>query len=196
MRFNFQNRYIDLHFTTATVKHWKHLLKPDKYKQIITESLAFLAKEQSVWVYAFVIMPNHFHLIWQMRGATQLPHVQLRFMKFVAQKIKYDLRFNHPAVLEHFKVTRKDRQYQFFKEKPLSVPLYPDEVFWQKMEYIHMNPLQRRWRLAASPEAYVYSSAAFYAGQVDAWPFLTHFWYGGDWNRSFLGMLLFVRAWC
>ena len=27
--------YADLYFTTATIKGWKHLLKPDKYKMIV-----------------------------------------------------------------------------------------------------------------------------------------------------------------
>ena len=186
MRFDFQYRYLDLYFTTATIKGWKHLLKPDKYKQIITDSFEFLVKEKSVSVYGFVIMPNHFHWIWQMQGTTTLSHVQLRLMKFVAQHIKFDLIAHHPAVLEHFKVRRNDRQYQFFKEKPLSIALYRDEIVWQKLEYIHWNPVQPTWRLVRSPEEYLYSSAAFYTGQADSWPFLTHFWYGEDWGGKHL----------
>jgi len=61
---NLNYKYTDLYFTTATVKDWKHLLRPDKYKTIITDSLSYLVKEQTVRVYAFVMMPNHFHLIW------------------------------------------------------------------------------------------------------------------------------------
>ena len=78
---NLQKRYIDLYFTTATVKGWKHLLKPDKYKKIITDSLEFLSLESSIRVYAFVVMPNHFHLIWQMIGDKPFSNTQLRFMK-------------------------------------------------------------------------------------------------------------------
>jgi len=174
-------RYTDLYFTTATIKGWKHLLQPDKYKKIITDSMDFLVNEESVWIYAFVIMPNHFHWIWQMRGEQQLPSVQQRLLKFVAQNIKFDLIEHHPQVLEKFKAERKDRQYQFFKEKPLSIPIYTDDVVWQKMRYLHENPVQERWQLAATPEAYLFSSAAFYLQKDRTWPFLTHFWYGTDW---------------
>ena len=182
---NLQYRYADLYFTTGTVKGWKHLLKPDKYKTIITDSLYFLAQEQTVRVYAFVIMPNHFHLIWQLIGEQSLPKVQLRFMKFVAQQIKLDLLEHHPKVLERFKVARKDRQYQFFKERPLSVPLFTDSVVVQKMDYIHRNPIQPKWQLASVPEAYRWSSAAYYVLADMNWPFLTHFWYGEDWPPPF-----------
>jgi REP element-mobilizing transposase RayT len=181
MKFDFQNRYTELYFTTATVKDWKHLLKPEKYKKIITDSMAFLTTEGSVWIYAFVIMPNHFHWIWQMKGETQLPYVQQRMMKFVAQQIKFDLLDHHPLVLDQFKAARKDRQYQFFKEKPLSVALYTEEVVWQKIVYIHRNPVQQKWCLAKTPEDYVFSSAAFYNTKDTRWSFLTHFWYGDDW---------------
>ena len=157
------------------------MLQPDKYKQLITDSMAYLVMEEKVWIYAFVIMPNHFHWIWQMRGEAELSHTQLRLLKFVAQKIKFDLCDHHPAVLEKFKVQRKDRAYQFFKEKPLSIPLYTDAVVWQKMEYLHRNPIQDKWRLTAHPEDYHWSSAAFYAHKDRRWAFLTHFWYGTDW---------------
>ena len=178
---NLQYRYIDLYFTTATIKGWKHLLRPDKYKKIITDSLTYLVREKNVQVYAFVIMPNHFHLIWHMVGDQALSKVQLRFMKFVAQQIKFDLTDHHPKVLEQFKVLRKDRQFQFFKERPLSVALFTDEVVLQKMRYIHRNPIQSKWRLSIAPEEYKWSSAAYYANGDMTWTFLTHFWYGEDW---------------
>ena len=139
------------------------------------------AKEKTVKVYAFVIMPNHFHLIWQMIGEQSLSMVQLRLLKFVAQQIKFDLIEHHPKVLEHFRVARKDRQYQFFKERPLSVMLLRDEVVLQKMRYIHRNPIQPKWQLSSTSADYRWSSAAFYDHANLRWPFLTHFWYGEDW---------------
>ena len=46
-------------FYTATMLEWKHLLKPDKYKNIIIECLSNLVKENRIRVFGFVIMPNH-----------------------------------------------------------------------------------------------------------------------------------------
>ena len=182
---NLPYRYTDLYFTTATVSGWKHLLKPEKYKTMITDSMAFLVQEQTVRVYAFVIMPNHFHLIWQMVGEQSLSKVQLRFMRYIAQKIRADLLEHHPKVLELFKVFRNDRQYHFFKERPLSVPLFTDPVVKQKLDYIHRNPIQPKWRLAEAAESYRWSSAGYYVNARLEWPFLTHFWYGEDWPPPF-----------
>ncbi|MEQ9424463.1 MAG: hypothetical protein RJQ09_08610 [Cyclobacteriaceae bacterium] len=52
-------------FITITAYNWKHLLKPDKNKQEVINSLSFLVKEKRVKIYAFVILNNHMHLIWQ-----------------------------------------------------------------------------------------------------------------------------------
>jgi hypothetical protein len=37
--------YFELYFTTATIKDRKWLLKPDKYKEIITDSFAYLVAD-------------------------------------------------------------------------------------------------------------------------------------------------------
>lgn len=59
-------------FLTVTCFEWKHLLQEDRIKSIIIESLTFLVNDQRVNVYAFVIMSNHFHLIWQMLAITNV----------------------------------------------------------------------------------------------------------------------------
>src|SRR5688572_537276 len=89
-------------YFTATSLDWKNLLRPDKYKDIIIESLRFLVSEERITLYAFVIMINHIHLIWRMRPYIDPEAVQRDFLKYTAQKIKADLKRHHPAVLEHF----------------------------------------------------------------------------------------------
>ncbi len=54
-------------YFTATILEWKHLLKQDKYKDIIISSLEFLVKNGRIKVYGFTIMSNHIHLIWQVQ---------------------------------------------------------------------------------------------------------------------------------
>ncbi len=166
--------YTEYHaqFFTSTILVWKHLLKPDKYKDVITGSLRFLVEQERVKVYAFVIMSNHIHLMWQVQAGHTLPDVQRDFLKFTAQQIKSDLSIHHPLVLEKFKVGAKDRQYQFWERNPLSIDLYTHEVFMQKLEYIHWNPVKAG--LCSCPEEYKYSSARFYITGVDEFGFLTH----------------------
>ena len=65
----------DPQFFTATILDRKPLLKEDKYKDIIVNSLKFLVETKRVKVFPFVIMPNHFHLIWQIQPGHELEEV-------------------------------------------------------------------------------------------------------------------------
>jgi len=96
-------------------------------------------------------------------------------LKFTSQTIIRDLQKNHPAVLEKFYVGAKDRKYQIWERNPLSIDLWTKEVFMQKMEYIHYNPVAAG--LCVYPENYKYSSAKFYETGVDAFGIITH-WMG------------------
>ena len=162
-------------FFTATILEWKHLLKENKYKQIIIDSMDFLVMEKRVFIYAFVIMPNHMHLIWQIQGGNTLDAVQRDFLKFTAQQIKFDLHKTNAKLLSQFKVNSSDRQYQFWERRPLSINLYSEKVLLQKLHYIHNNPVQDKWQLCKYPEEYWYSSARFYYRGKDDWGFLTHY---------------------
>jgi putative transposase len=93
------------------VRTGKHLLKPDKYKQVIIDSLRYLTSNKQVSLYAFVIMSNHIHLIWQAMPGKTPTQIQHSFMKYTAQQIKFDLVKSHPAVLEKFRVNARDRTY-------------------------------------------------------------------------------------
>ena len=116
-------------FFTATILEWRHLLKEDKYKDIIIESLCFLVNEKRVVVYSFVIMPNHIHIIWEIQGGHKRENVQRDFLKFTAQKIKYDLKDHNKELLKQFEVNTTNRQYQFWERNPLSIVFIAGKSF-------------------------------------------------------------------
>lgn len=166
----FNNYFPD--FFTATILEWKLLLKPDKFKDIIIKSLRFVVNDSRVIIYAFVIMNNHIHVIWQVSDAYKPTDVQHSFMKYTAQMILKELRNNQQKVLSLFEVNAKDRKYQIWERNPLSVSLFSKTVFLQKLDYIHNNPV--RAGLCTLPETYKYSSAAFYFIGDKYWDFLSH----------------------
>ena len=160
-------------FYTATIFGWKHVLASDKHKDIIVESLRFLVKEKRIILNGFVIMSNHIHLIWQPTFGFTPADIQASFMKYTAHQLKRSLAINDSARLEELKVNKYDRAYQVWKREPLSVELRTHEVFMQKLEYTHYNPV---WAgLCIKPEDYYYSSAGFYYDGTDEFKMLTHF---------------------
>ena len=66
----------EVYFWTNTIKDWKKLLKPDKYKHIIIKQLQWLVQQKKIAVYGYVIMPNHLHFIWKMlqMNGKEMPH--------------------------------------------------------------------------------------------------------------------------
>ena len=159
-------------FFTATILEWKPLLRQDKYKLLILDSLRFLVQQGRVKVYGFTIMINHIHLIWHIQPGYKREDVQRDFLKYTAQQILADLQKNHPAVLPHFLVNASDRKYQIWERNPLSIDLWSRETFQQKLTYMHHNPVRAgicRW-----PEEYRWSSALFYHTGEDNFGWLTH----------------------
>ena len=71
-----------------------------------------MVKDKRIELNAFVVMDNHIHLIWQPLAGQTLSSIQLSFMKFTAQKIKFALALDNPALLAQCKVDKIDREYQ------------------------------------------------------------------------------------
>ena len=169
------DEHIKICFLTATIFEWKPLLKPDKYKKLIVESFDFLVSNNRVKIYAFVIMPNHIHLLLKVIPPWKLADVQRDFMKFTGQQIKFDLIKHHPKVLEYFRVDLRDRQYQFWQRNSLAKFLDDRRIIEEKLDYIHNNPVQKKWLLAESPAKYYFSSYSFYEKSESDFQFLTHY---------------------
>ena len=151
------------------------VLQNDLHKQILVEAVKHRVLQQKLTVYAFVIMPNHFHAIWQLHDTVKKDHFQRDFLKFTARSILQFMRMNEDALLAKLKVADADREYQVWERNSLSKDVFSQKFFLQKFSYIHHNPVKGKWNLAAFPEQYYYSSANFYHSGIDPFGFLTHY---------------------
>lgn len=82
----------EVYFWTDTIKDWKRLLKPDKYKDLIIAQLKDLVNKNLIVVYGFVIMPNHLHFLWEMlaKNGKEMPYAS--FNKASGHLITSDLK--------------------------------------------------------------------------------------------------------
>jgi REP element-mobilizing transposase RayT len=55
----------EIYFWAATIHKWMYLMDDDSNKKLIVDYIKKPSDEGLIKVYAFVIMPNHIHLIWQ-----------------------------------------------------------------------------------------------------------------------------------
>ena len=157
----------EVYFWTDTVKDWYRIFSDDKYKNIVLSTLKELVARKKIIVYAFVIMPNHLHLIWKLEelNGKELPHAS--FNKFTAHQIFQDLKLNNSPILQHFEVSDGERNYRLWQRDPLAILM--DSIIK------HLNPLQDRWQLCKRPEDYPWSSASFYETGYDEFGFLTDY---------------------
>ena len=160
-----------LYFFTASILKWMNILRNDDRKRIILDSLAYLHEMKLATISGFVIMPNHIHMLWRPLD----DRLQLRFMKYTAQQLKFHLKTHDNELLDRFYVDKKDRSFQIWQRNPLAIELYTREVAEQKLDYIHNNPCNGKWHLANDPIAYPFSSIRYYEDEDKTNSFLTHY---------------------
>ena len=152
----------EIYFWTAIINKWQHLLENDEYKDLALSSLAYLSKHGKIGVFAFIIMPNHIHLIWRVLESNGKESSQGSFLKYTAHEFKKMLITESSLALKDFRVDASNKNYEFWQRDSLAVPLFTKSVAYQKLDYIHANPLAGHWQLAKDICEYKYSTARFY----------------------------------
>jgi REP element-mobilizing transposase RayT len=145
-------------------------LQGDDEKKLILDSLKTLSDRGLITVYAFVIMPNHIHLIWQLNKNNGKESPKGSFLKFTAHEFKKKLKIT--GGLEKYKVSAANKSYEFWQRDSLAIEIWSRNVAVQKMNYIHANPVSGKWHLAKDDVSYYYSSARFYEYGTDEFGFL------------------------
>jgi len=109
-----------------------------------------------VRVLAYVLMPDHFHLLlWAEQGA--------RVRKFLQRTLAVTSKKLEPG-------------RRFWKERPRVLPVYSREVLQTKVDYLHGNPVRRG--AVASPAEWRDSSYRQVVMGCDDAPFVCDSWDG------------------
>ena len=125
---------------------------------MIVDSLNFITKQHRIQVCAYVIMPNHSHLI---ALSDQLSKEMASFKSFTARKIIDILKSRNENLILQLLAESKlkfklDRTYQVWQEGSHPQELQNEAMLHQKNEYIHHN--------VEEPMEWTYSSARDYNG--------------------------------
>lgn len=158
-----------IYFWTATINKWQNLLLNNEFKDVIISSFEHLSNLNKIDVYAFVIMPNHIHVIWKVNELNGKETTQGSFLKYTAHEFKKKL---NDGALAGYSVNAINKNYEFWQRDSLAIHLYSPAVAYQKLDYLHNNPTTLRWQLADEPSNYLYSSASFYEHNKTRFKFL------------------------
>ena len=161
-----------IYFFTATIHKWFPLLAGENNKVLMINYLRKLADEQLLTVYAFVIMPNHVHLIWRQNKMNGKETPQGSFLKYTAHEFLKNLKAIDRSYL--YEVNAANKKHEIWQRDSLSVEVYSRQVAIQKLQYIHFNPVSKKWMLAKDDISYYWSSASYYQTGIDNFGFLNN----------------------
>ncbi|HUM46891.1 MAG TPA: hypothetical protein PLD84_08185 [Chitinophagales bacterium] len=164
-----------MYFFTATINSWQPLLSNDSYKQIIIHSLDWFHTNKRAAINGFVIMPNHFHLLWTALGRFKATENEDALLSFTGHQFGKTLKKCDPVLLEQYRSLQMDREYHFWERRPRSIEVKSRNIAFQKIIYMHDNPLQQHWKLVSKAEEYLFSSARYYLLNQKTHTFLQHY---------------------
>lgn len=144
------------YFVTTTLRKFTPLFSDDKIVCIVFDSLEYLRQNQGLKVYAYVIMPNHIHLIVGC-DSNDIITIVGNFKSYTSRDIAKYLKENKPELFERLKqLAYKGQNYGVWQKTFRSEVIYEESFMNQKLNYIYNNPVKRG--LAKSPDGWKYSS--------------------------------------
>jgi len=158
-----------LHYVTFQIVNWVDLFTRKVYRDIVIDSLKFCQANKGLEIYAFVIMSNHIHIL--LRSSTgKLSDTIREFKSYTAKQIllaiEMELESRRDWMLNLFefaaKQHKRNEKYQVWTHENHAELIYSDNFIFQKLNYIHENPV--RAGIVEKAEDYLYSSARDFAG--------------------------------
>ncbi len=157
------------HFLTMTIVDWIDVFSRSNQKLAIIDALKYCQENKGLTILAYVIMPNHIHIICRADGNICLSDIIRDFKKFTSKKIiqliQEEPESRREWMLEAFsnaaKHLKKDIKYKIWQSGNHAMEIQTPKFFKEKLTYIHNNPVEEM--LVFSPEDYMFSSARNYA---------------------------------
>jgi putative transposase len=158
-----------LYFITTSAVQRAHIFRRDVIKRILIDGLNTGRILDQYELFAFVVMPNHVHLILRCLAEYTPGDVMREFKKATANLIlrHYEAENNQAALAFCASSVKpgQDQQYTIWNDEYQAKNVFSPAFLCQKLDYIHNNPVQPQWHLAERPEAYLWSSARFYLAE-------------------------------
>jgi len=153
-------------YLTFSCYHRLPLLKNDRIKHLLLDRIGEVRATGAFKLWAWVIMPEHVHLLIYPNLPDHPADRILREIKRpVGQQVISRWRQMHAAILQNI-TDRRGAAHFWQVGGGYDRNIISDEELFEKINYIHENPIKRE--LVSNAEDYPWSSARSYAGQADA----------------------------
>ena len=158
------------YFLTLTVVEWLDVFTRKNHKDAILESLRYCIAHKGLIVHCYCLMTNHIHLIVDVEDSFRLEDGIRDFKRYTAQRIIEQIKTEPESrrgwmlkAFERAGTKIGNKHYKFWKTGNHAIELYSNWFIWEKINYIHNNPVKDGF--VSNPEDWLYSSASNYKGE-------------------------------
>ena len=154
-----------MYFISFTTVYWIDLFIRNEYKTILLESFRYCQTNKDLEIYGWCIMTSHVHMIIGSKGHP--------LDKIVGELKSFTSRSLRKAIAQHPEESRREwmtlmmekagtqnsnnHEWQLWQQHNKPIEILNPEMFHQKLNYIHRNPVEAGF--VENEEDYLYSSA-------------------------------------
>lgn len=155
-----------LYFITSATTHWLPIFLSQRYFNILTEAFSLCRRSKGLRLYAYVLMPNHFHIIASSEPSTALPNIIHDLKRYTSREVTRSLGRDDcwsllQVIAETAMRTHRDHGLCVWQENYQPVPIFTQRFLRQKLDYLHEKPVREGYVRTAGD--WLYSSAGEYA---------------------------------
>ncbi|HXL56696.1 MAG TPA: transposase [Chitinophagaceae bacterium] len=159
-----------LYYITYTCYNWLYLFSITNSYNLVYKWFNYLKNTAQIKVTAYVIMPNHVHVILFFPNENyNLNTIISNAKRFMAYEMVSCLKqLDENKILQQLegglseREKKKGQLHKVFKDSFDAKPIYIKPFLLQKIQYIHLNPGRGKWKLVEDWREYKHSSASFY----------------------------------
>ena len=153
-----------LYFITSTIVEWISVFLSHRYFSIMTDALSYCRKHKGLRVHAYVLMPNHFHMIASSEPTGALPHIMRDLKHVTSSHITGALAEDGAHMVLRQMRRAVDRgthnDYRAWRRGYHPIAIFSHRFLRQKLDYLHDNPVRKGY--VRAPEEWLYSCAYDY----------------------------------
>lgn len=167
-KYKFKDQNAANFISFATV-NWIDVFTRPLYRHMLVDAINYCIEEKGLIVYAWCIMTNHVHMIIG-TDDEKLQDIMRDLKGYTSRRILKTIEENQHESRREWMLrlmretghkNSNNENYQFWQQHNQPIVLNNAEIFEQKLNYIHDNPVQEG--IVQYPEDYLYSSVRDYA---------------------------------
>ena len=157
--------YDAVFFVTLTVVSWVDVFTRKAYCEELIKNIQYCQNHKGLELYAYVIMSNHMHWLAAQKDG-KLNNLLRDFKSYSAKQLltmiyhdPLESRRDWMKIIFQYnaKFQKQNAENMFWQKTNHPIDCYNEKLLWQKINYIHQNPVKAGW--VTDAEDWWYSSA-------------------------------------